>query len=95
MKGVEIMMYLEWFVETMKKTFNIDVKTEEVGYVAYDFYQDEIDDLLIPAEHLKKLPDPLLIETLSYVDEGYSPSARQHPNNIVSQNCSTSVFYSD
>ena len=66
------MMYLDWFVGTMKKTINIEVKREDRGYVAYDFYHEEIDDLLIPAEDLGKLPDPLLIETLSYVDdEGY------------------------
>lgn len=66
------MMYLDWFAETMKKTFNIEVKRDDVGYEAYDFYHEEIDDLLIPAEHLVKLPNPLLIETLSYVDEeGY------------------------
>jgi len=72
LKGEEKMVYLEWFLGTMKKTFNIEVKRDEVGYEAYDFYHEEIDDLLIPAEHLGKLPDPLLIETLSYVDvEGY------------------------
>lgn len=66
------MMYIDWFVGTMKKTFGIEVKREDVGYEAYDFYHEEIDDLLIPAVHLEKLPDPLLIETLSYVDdEGY------------------------
>lgn len=63
------MMYLDWFIGTMKKTFDIEVKREEVGYEAYDFYHEEIDELLIPAEHLEKLPDPLLIETLSYVDD--------------------------
>jgi hypothetical protein len=67
-----MMTYFDWFVGTMKKTFNIEVKREEVGYEAYDFYHEEIDDLLIPVKHLIKLPDPLLIETLSYVDdEGY------------------------
>ncbi len=66
------MMHLDWFVGTMKKTFNIKVQRYDVGYEAYDFYHEEIDDLLISAEHLVKLPDPLLIETLSYVDdEGY------------------------
>ena len=65
-------MYLDWFVGTMKKTFDIEVKRDEVGYEAYDFYHKEIDVLLIPAKHLEKLPDPLLIETLSYVDDkGY------------------------
>ncbi|MGX2961651.1 hypothetical protein JNUCC23_20690 [Peribacillus sp. JNUCC 23] len=63
------MMYLNWFAKTMKKTFNIEVKREDVGY---EFYHEEIDDLLILAEHLEKLSDPILIETLSYVDDdGY------------------------
>jgi hypothetical protein len=62
------MIYLDWFVGTMKKTFNIVVKKEDVSYEAYDFYHEDLDDLLIPAEHLEKLPNPLLFETLSYVD---------------------------
>ena len=66
------MMYLDWFVETMKKMFNIEVKKEDVSYGAYDFYHEDLDYLLVPAEHLEKLPNPLLFETLSYVDdEGY------------------------
>ncbi|MDR7235695.1 hypothetical protein [Neobacillus drentensis] len=65
-------MNLKWFTGRMKKIFNVDVKIEEVGYEAYDFYHEELDDLLIPADHLEKLPDPLLFETLSYVDDkGY------------------------
>jgi hypothetical protein len=65
-------MNLDWFVRTMKKTFNIVVKKEDVGYEAYDFCHEDLDELLIPAEHLEKLPNPLLLETLSYVDdEGY------------------------
>jgi hypothetical protein len=62
-------MNLKWFVGRMKKNFNVEVKSEEVSYEAYDFYKEELDDLLIPAKHLEKLPDPLLIETLSYVDD--------------------------
>jgi hypothetical protein len=66
------MMHLDWFVGTMKRIFNIEVKSEDVGYEAYDLYHEEIDDYLIPVEHLEKLPNPLLIETLSYVDDdGY------------------------
>ncbi|NRD77322.1 hypothetical protein HPT25_07395 [Bacillus sp. BRMEA1] len=66
------MMYLDWFVGTMKKRFHIELKKEEVSYESYDFFHEELDDLLIPAEHLEKLPNPLLLETLSYYDdEGY------------------------
>lgn len=72
MRGARNMMNLEWFVLTLKKTFHVAVKEADVGYEAYDFHHEELDDLLIPAEHLVKLPDPLLLETLSYVDdEGY------------------------
>lgn len=65
-------MHLDWFTGTMKKIFNVDVKIDEVGYESYDFFHEELDDLLIPAEHLEKLPNPLTIESISYVDDnGY------------------------
>ncbi|SFA60306.1 hypothetical protein SAMN05216169_11101, partial [Anoxybacillus pushchinoensis] len=35
---------------------------------AYEFYHDEIDELLIPAKYVKKLPNPLLLEALMYVE---------------------------
>lgn len=63
------MFYVDWFVGRMKKTFNIVVPKDEVSYEAYDFYHEDLDDLLIPAEHLEKLPNPLLFETLLYVDD--------------------------
>ncbi|MBG9545507.1 hypothetical protein ABE29_22970 [Cytobacillus firmus] len=63
------MAFVNWFVVRLKKTFNIVVSHDEVSYEAYDFYHEELDDLLVPAEHLKRLPNPLLFETLSYVDE--------------------------
>lgn len=63
-------MNLHWFVRKMKMTFHIVVKEEEIGYEAYEFYHEELDDLLIPAEHLVNLPNPLLLETISYIDKG-------------------------
>jgi len=54
------MMYVDLFVGTMKKTFNIEVNREDVSFEAYDFYHEELDDLLIPAKHLVKIPNPLL-----------------------------------
>ncbi|WP_246277160.1 hypothetical protein [Neobacillus endophyticus] len=56
----------------MKVRFHIEVNKGEVSYESYDFFHEELDDLLIPSEHLEKLPDPLLLETLSYYDnDGY------------------------
>ncbi|MED0686101.1 hypothetical protein [Anoxybacillus ayderensis] len=59
---------LEWFIAKMKHEFGVEVKMEEVGYEAYAFDHEEIDELLIPAEHVKKLPNPLLLEAFMYVD---------------------------
>ncbi|MBA2877176.1 hypothetical protein HNR63_000203 [Anoxybacillus kamchatkensis] len=59
---------LEWFIEKMKRAFGVEVNMEEVGYEAYAFDHEEIDDLLIPAEHVAKLPNPLLLEAFMYVD---------------------------
>lgn len=66
------MLHMDWFVRTMKRTFNVAVNIDEVGYEAYEFYHEELDNYLVPAEHLEKLPNPLLLEALMYVDaEGY------------------------
>jgi hypothetical protein len=43
-EGGEKMMHLDWFVGTKKETFNIEVKREDGGYEAHDFYHEEIDD---------------------------------------------------
>lgn len=53
----------------VKNTLSNEVKREDVGYEAHDFYHEEVDELLIPSEHLVKLPNPLHIEAVSYVDD--------------------------
>jgi hypothetical protein len=57
------MSYIDWFVEKMKSELHIQVSHDEVSYEAYEFYHDEIDDLLIPAA-----PNPLFLEAIMYVD---------------------------
>lgn len=59
---------MDWFIKRMKKTFNVSVPDEEVGYESYDFDHEDLDELLIPVKHLEKLPNLLLLETLIYVD---------------------------
>ncbi|MGE7603921.1 hypothetical protein ACQKL5_15720 [Peribacillus sp. NPDC097675] len=36
----------------IKEMFNIEVREDEVSYEAYDSYHEELDELLVPAEHL-------------------------------------------
>ncbi|MED4402722.1 hypothetical protein [Metabacillus fastidiosus] len=55
-----------------EKDFSIVVPRGEVSYEEYDFSHEELDGLLISAEHLKKLLNLLVLEILSYVNEqGY------------------------
>ena len=48
------MLHMDWFVRTMKRTFNVAVNIDEVGYEAYEFYHEELDNYLVPEEHLEK-----------------------------------------
>jgi hypothetical protein len=66
------MMYFDWFVRRMKNTFQTVVSPTDVSFEEFDFYHEDVDDLLIPAEHLEKLPNPLILGTYSCVDKhGY------------------------
>ncbi|MED1203287.1 hypothetical protein [Heyndrickxia acidicola] len=47
------MQYVDWFVATIKDKFDMVVDSEEVSFEAYEFYHEELDELLIPEEHLK------------------------------------------
>ncbi|MGG6440216.1 hypothetical protein ABET52_07525 [Saccharococcus caldoxylosilyticus] len=42
------MLHIDWFVRTMKRTFNVAVAIDEVGYEAYEFYHEELDNYLVP-----------------------------------------------
>ncbi|MED4360337.1 hypothetical protein [Geobacillus stearothermophilus] len=55
---------LDWFIAKMKREFGVEVKGEEVGYEAYEFYHDEMDVVgcLSPVEVCRRL-----IETESHM----------------------------
>ena len=57
-----------WFIDRMKKTLHISVSNNIVSYEAYLFYHDDIDDSIIPIEHIRKLPNPLLLQTYQHTD---------------------------
>lgn len=61
--------FVEWFVHMMKSEFDVEVQPERIGSESTELYHDEIDETLIPPNHLEKLPDPLLFQTLIYIDE--------------------------
>lgn len=48
----------EWFTDRMQGTFYNEVSKDDVSYEAHLFYHDELDDSVIPKEHLLQLPNP-------------------------------------
>ncbi|MED0665577.1 hypothetical protein P4T04_04510 [Bacillus badius] len=60
---------VNWFIEGYKKLTGKTVLAEQVGYEAVELAQEEIGYEFIPDEDLRKLPDPLLVETCVYDDE--------------------------
>lgn len=59
---------VRWFIDRMQKTFNILVSKDNVSYEAYVFNQEDINDSLIPVEHLHELPDPLPLQCYQHTD---------------------------
>ncbi|MCM3478953.1 hypothetical protein [Caldibacillus thermoamylovorans] len=63
------MNYIELFTNQMKIQFNLMVNVDEVSYEGISLFHDEIDESFIPREHLQRLQNPLLIETIVYTDK--------------------------
>src|SRR5699024_5164410 len=57
-----------WFIRRIKRLFHTLAAKDDVSYEAYLFYHNDIDNSLIPAEHLSKLPNPLLLQTYQHID---------------------------
>lgn len=60
--------YLGWFVEQMKTKFSIKVDSEEVSMESNELYHDEIDESIIPSQHLQALSNPVLFQLVTYQD---------------------------
>ena len=60
---------IQLFIELMKKHCDVPLDERKISVESTELYQDEIDEKLIPTDHLKCLPDPILFETLLYEDE--------------------------
>lgn len=58
-----------WFVSRIQKIFNVSAVKEDISYEAYQFTHDDIDESIIPIEHLKELPNPFFLQSYSYVDK--------------------------
>ncbi|WP_233523000.1 hypothetical protein [Peribacillus saganii] len=60
---------IDWFITTLEHYFQVKVQREKVSFEGIELCHEEIDESLIPREHMNVLPDPLLFETMLYIDE--------------------------
>jgi len=60
--------HVDWFVDQMKTKFSIDVDRQEVSTESNELYHEEIDEILVPSQHLQVLPNPVLFQLVSYQD---------------------------
>lgn len=58
-----------WFIERMEKTFHTTVSQKKVSGETYGFNHEDIDDSIIPVEHLGLLPNPLRLQSYTYADQ--------------------------
>lgn len=63
------MKSIHLFRQIMKEHGGFPIDETKITIESTELYQDEIDGRLIPIEHLKLLPDPILFDTLLYDDE--------------------------
>lgn len=57
------------FVNCLKHEHGVEANSNEITWEGIKMYHEELDLDLFPREILKKLPDPLLLLTASYLDE--------------------------
>jgi len=50
--------YVDWFVDQMKTKFSIVVDRQEVSTESNELYHEEVDENLVPPQHLQVLPIP-------------------------------------
>ncbi|PLT35772.1 hypothetical protein [Bacillus sp. V5-8f] len=63
------MKEIDWFITTLEHYFQVEVQREKVSFEGIELCHEEIYESLIPREHMNMLPDPLLFETMLYIDE--------------------------
>lgn len=60
---------IQLFRKILKEHGDMELEESKITIESTELYQDEIDERLIPIEHLKLLPDPILFDTVLYEDE--------------------------
>lgn len=53
---------VNWFVRRFKRIFHEEISSNSISYEAQKLHRSEINTMLIPEKHLKKLPKCMLIQ---------------------------------
>lgn len=60
---------MEWFLDTLRKEFGIEVTAESIALEGIDLGLDEVEDFYVPVELFEELPETLLYEIMVADDE--------------------------
>lgn len=68
----EISKELHWFMETLKKEFEVKVAVEDIGLEATELGTEEVADFYVPSELFTEVPDKFLYEVMVVDDDYYN-----------------------
>lgn len=64
----ELTREMEWFIQTLKVDFNLEVSAEEVSVEAVELGLSEVESIFVPSELFEVVPETLLYEIMLVED---------------------------
>ncbi|MEK4712025.1 hypothetical protein [Sporosarcina sp. FSL K6-5500] len=66
---MELTREMEWFMQTLKENFYMEVSAEEISVEAVELGVSEVESFFVPSELFEVVPETLLYEIMLAVDE--------------------------
>lgn len=66
---MELTRELEWFLDTLKVRFNVELSAEEISVEATELGLSEVESFFVPSELFEVIPETLLYEIMVADDE--------------------------
>lgn len=60
---------MEWFMQTLKENFNVEVSTDEISVEATELDLSEVESFFVPCEQFEVVPETLLYEIMLAEDK--------------------------
>lgn len=66
---MELTREMEWFMQTLKENFDVEVSAEEISVEAIELGLSEVESYFVPSELFEVVPETLLYEIMLVEDE--------------------------